>query len=70
MATFNRTAEVAYRAIYLKEPLDAIARAVGLRGKQSVRKVLDRAEADERVMRAVAMRASAEEKKLDEEFKR
>lgn len=68
LSTFNRETDALYRAVYLHEPLEAIATAIGVTGKQSVRRVLDRAEADPRVLRSVAMRAAAEERRMEMEF--
>lgn len=68
LSTFNRETDALYRAVYLREPLDAIARSIGVKGKQSVKRILDRAEGDERVLRSVAMRAAAEERRMDREF--
>lgn len=64
----NRRVEAYYRATYLKEPLEAIAKAVGVRRKQGVRRLLDRAERDERVLRAAAVRCRWAEEQLDKEF--
>lgn len=68
VSLFNRRVEALYRAVYLHETLDAIAHVVGLHGRQGVRRMLNTAERDDRVLRAVAMRASAEERKLNALF--
>lgn len=68
LSTLNRETDALYRAVYLREPLDHIAKMIGVKGKQSVRRILDRAEADDRVLRSVAMRMSAEERRMDREF--
>jgi hypothetical protein len=63
--SLNRRIDVMYRATYLKEPYEAIAKDVGLSDKQAVSHMLDRDRENPRIMEAVAMRV-AEEKKKEE----
>ena len=69
MSTFNRRVDLMYRALYLKEPLVGLAKSLCI-SRQTLYRILNKAQADERVMRSVAMRAASEEKKLNEEFER